>query len=554
MSEFGAWVSGNHTNFRVWAPYLQTLKLKLAGRDPIPMERDDRGYFFVKVEGVEDRLYTYLTEDGSEFPDPASRYQPQGVNGPSQVVNTNFDVPGLKTKVDDLIIYELHVGTFSPRGDFQGVVERLDYLTDLGVNAIEIMPVAQFPGKRGWGYDGVYLYAVQESYGGPCGLRDLVVEAHSRGLAVILDVVYNHVGPEGNYLSKFGPYLSNRYVTPWGPTFNYDDRGSDEVRKFILENVRYWLTTFNLDGLRLDAIHGIFDFSPKHILKEIADLSHSLGKFVIAESDLNDPKVITEYGVDAQWVDDFHHAVHAYVTGERNSYYSDFGRLEDIEKAFKDVFVYDGRYSKHREKTHGAPVRGLSPRRFVVYIQNHDQVGNRGKGERLSVLVQRTKYFACAALYILSPFIPMLFMGEEYGETAPFLFFTDYSDPGLAKAVREGRLRDNGQESDPQSEQTFQNSKLTWKVDEEVLSFYKKLISLRKYVDERPKRVLKGDNWILVEMDRIFVVASFGRSTVEVDREGKLLLGINFPEELKRRETIALQEGVGIYSDREIGR
>ncbi|MEM0068778.1 MAG: malto-oligosyltrehalose trehalohydrolase, partial [Saccharolobus sp.] len=377
----------NEVTFTLWAPYQKEVKLKILGKGIYEMEKDDRGYFKATVKAHINDKYKYILDNGLEVPDPASRYQPEGVHGYSEIVDPNFNWEdwnwkGISRK--DLIIYEIHVGTFSQEGTFDGVIKKLDYLKELGVTAIELMPVAQFPGRKDWGYNGVYLYAVQNSYGGPIGLKRLVNEAHKKGLGVILDVVYNHVGPEGNYMVYLGPYFSSKYTTPWGLTFNYDDSYSDEVRKFILENVEYWFNEFHIDGLRLDAIHAIIDMSPKHILEEIVEIGHKYGKIIIAESDLNDPKILTEYKIDAQWSDDFHHSIHAYLTGERNSYYADFGSLDDIVKAYKDVFVYDGRYSKFRKKTHGKPVpASLDGCRFVVYIQNHDQVGNRGKGERL---------------------------------------------------------------------------------------------------------------------------------------------------------------------------
>ena len=438
-------------------------------------------------------------------------------------------------------------------GTFDGVVEKLDYLSELGVTALEIMPVAQFPGKRGWGYDRVYLYAVQNSYGGPSGLMRLVNEAHKRNLGVILDVVYNHVGPEGNYMSLIGPYFSSKYRTPWGLTFNYDDYGSDEVRKFILDNVEYWIREFHIDGFRLDAVHAIVDTSPKHILEEIANQVHSHGKLVIAESDLNDPRIVNPkekcgYGIDAQWVDDFHHAVHAYVTGERQGYYTDFGDVGDIVKSLRDVFVYDGRYSKFREKSHGRPTE-LPGCSFVVYIQNHDQVGNRGRGERLSRLVDVETLKIVSALYLLSPYIPMIFMGEEYGEETPFYYFSDFSEPELVKEVREGRRRENGQSTDPQSETIFTSSKLTWNIKGEILALYKQMIKVRKeYLNcKRDSIVDKGDKWLIVKKGKIMIIYAFEQSTIRVNTNGRLILSsVPLPQELNGEE-IKVNRGFGIY-------
>ncbi|AHC51691.1 malto-oligosyltrehalose trehalohydrolase [Sulfolobus acidocaldarius SUSAZ] len=553
MFSFGGNLEKNKGIFKLWAPYVNNVKLKLS-KKLIPMEKNDEGFFEVEIDDVEENLtYSFVIEDKREIPDPASRYQPLGVHDKSQLIKTDYQILDLgKLKIEDLIIYELHVGTFSPEGNFKGVIEKLDYLKDLGITGIELMPVAQFPGNRDWGYDGVFLYAVQNTYGGPWELAKLVNEAHKRGISVILDVVYNHIGPEGNYLLGLGPYFSDRYKTPWGLTFNFDDRGCDQVRKFILENVEYWFKTYKIDGLRLDAVHAIFDNSPKHILQEIAEKAHQLGKFVIAESDLNDPKIVKDdcgYKIDAQWVDDFHHAVHAFITKEKDYYYQDFGRIEDIEKTFKDVFVYDGKYSRYRGRTHGAPVGDLPPCKFVVFIQNHDQVGNRGNGERLSMLTDKKTYLMAATLYILSPYIPLIFMGEEYYETNPFLFFSDFSDPVLIKGVREGRLKENNQTIDPQSEEAFLKSKLSWKIDEEVLDYYKQLINIRKRYNncKRIKEVRREGNSITLIMEKIGIIASFDDTVISSKITGSLLIGRGFPKTLKKDELIKVSRGVGVY-------
>ncbi|BCU66861.1 malto-oligosyltrehalose trehalohydrolase [Sulfolobales archaeon HS-7] len=541
--------------FKVYAPYIKKLQLNLLNVGKYEAEKDDNGNFTISVDNVsEGQEYNLVLDNNQITPDPLSRYQPYGVHGNSTVINTDFDIPEInRLRVEDLIIYEIHVGTFSSRGDFRGIIEKLDYLKDLGVTAIEIMPIAQFPGERDWGYDGTYLFAVQNTYGGPKGLAELVKEAHKRNLGVILDVVYNHVGPEGNYLIKLGPYFSEKYRTPWGLTFNFDDRGSDEVRKLVIDNVKYWLDVFKVDGLRLDAVHAIFDMSPKHILQEIAETVHNRNKIVIAESDLNDPKIVREdcgYGIDMQWVDDFHHSVHAYVTKERSGYYSDFGTIKEVEKSFKDVFVYNGKFSKYRGKTHGAPVGDLPRCKFTVYIQNHDQVGNRGDGERLSVLVDKESYLIASALYILSPYIPMLFMGEEYFEANPFLFFSDFSDPQLIKGVREGRLKENGQTTDPQSPEAFQKSKLSWNIDKDVLHFYKKLIEIRRnYLIKckKPDYVESGTDWITIKIPNLLIIASFRDNSIEAREDGSLLLGINFPERIQTHGQIKICKGIGVY-------
>jgi maltooligosyltrehalose trehalohydrolase len=402
----------------------------------------------------------------------------------------------------DLVIYELHVGTFTPEGTFDAVIDRLDHLVRLGVTAMELMPVAEFPGDRNWGYDGVSLYAPESAYGGPEGLRRLVDAAHARGVAVILDVVYNHVGPEGNYLQEFGPYFTERYRTPWGHALNYDDTDSDEVRRFVVDNAVYWITEFHLDALRLDAVHAIYDFSAHHILAEVREAVHrqgdALGRrvLVIAESDLNDPRVIRPpeqggWGLDAQWSDDFHHALHVTLTGEQRGYYADFTGLEDLATAIRDRFVYAGRRSRHRRRRHGAPARDLPADRFVVAAQNHDQIGNRAAGERLTTLVSLNACKTAAVLTLLSPYVPLLFMGEEWAETNPFLYFVSHGDRELIEAVRRGRREEfagfhaDGDVPDPADEATFWQSKLEWgKLRAQghagMLRLYRDLIRLRR--------------------------------------------------------------------------
>jgi maltooligosyltrehalose trehalohydrolase len=452
-------------------------------------------------------------EEEKRRPDPRSRYQPEGVHGPSEVVDPGAfrwtDGEWRGTAREDLVIYELHTGTYTPEGTFESIIPHVHYLRDeLGVTAIELMPVAQFPGTRNWGYDGVYSFAPQNSYGGPSGLKRLVDACHAAGLAVLLDVVYNHFGPEGNYLGEYGPYFSAKYRTPWGLAVNYDDRGCDEVRRFVVDNARYWLSEYHFDGLRLDAIHGIFDFSPKHILAEIADAvreeeaSQRRKLHVIAESDLNDPRVIEPraiggYDLDAQWSDDFHHSVHSYLTGERFSYYSDFGSLDDIVKSILEGFVYDGRYSRFRGMAHGAPPPAkLAGDRFVICIQNHDQVGNRPDGARLASLLDTPALKLAAGLLLLSPYVPLLFMGEEFGERAPFYYFTSHGDPRLVDAVREGRKREHAEAHehfvdapfvDPQDPRTFELSKVDHGLllrpaknrNREMFQYYRALISMR---------------------------------------------------------------------------
>ncbi|WP_447984234.1 malto-oligosyltrehalose trehalohydrolase [Nitrospira sp. Nam74] len=456
----GAQPHASGTRFTVWAPHASRIDLKLVdeSRTPLPMIRRAAGYFETDAPNVRtgDR-YVYLLDGNKERPDPASRSQPEGVHGPSEVVDprqfqwTDRHWHGLAR--EQLIIYELHVGTLTTRGTFQAIIPYLGYLRDLGITAIELMPVAQFPGTRNWGYDGVGLFAPQNTYGGPQGLKELVNACHQHGIAVILDVVYNHVGPEGNYLADFGPYFTDRYRTPWGSAINYDGPDSDDVRHFVVSNAIYWVTEYHIDALRLDAIHGIYDFSAVHILKELADAVHAeagrLGRtaLVIAESDLNDSRIISPsgeggYGLDAQWSDDFHHALHVLLTGERAGYYEDFGQLADLTTALQDGFVYAGQHSKHRRRRHGNTIRHRPPQQLVICAQNHDQIGNRALGERLSTLVPAEALKSAATAVLLAPQTPMLFMGEEYGETAPFQYFVDHSDADLNEAVRQGRKKE----------------------------------------------------------------------------------------------------------------
>jgi len=505
--------SENSVRFTVWAPRSTAPSVRLrtaAGNVDHPLRAVDgqRGVFTACVDGIgAGTRYSFVLEPGARaLPDPASRWQPDGVHGASCVVDPSryawTDASWSGIRVEELVIYELHVGTFTPQGTFAAVIPRLADLRSLGVTAIEIMPVAQFPGDRNWGYDGVGLYAVQNSYGGPDGLRALVDAAHSVGLAVILDVVYNHVGPEGNYLDAFGPYFTEKYRTPWGRALNYDDAESDAVRRFVVDNALYWITEYHIDGLRLDAVHGIFDFSATHLLEEIADAVHTqsalLGRsaVVIAESDLNDPRLVRGasefgYGLDAQWSDDFHHAVHALITRESNGYYADFGSLEAVADALREPFVYDGRYSCYRRRTHGKPSRGVPRRRFVVAIQNHDQIGNRAAGERLASLLTLAQLRVAAALLLLSPYVPLIFMGEEFGETNPFLYFVSHGDERLVCAVREGRRAEfasfgwGDDVPDPQDDATFTRSKLDWSKaardpHNRVLALYRDLLALRR--------------------------------------------------------------------------
>lgn len=511
-----AYLGENRCHFLVWAPRAGKVGVHLLAphERTLAMQPQERGYHHVLVEDVAPgTLYYYRLDGGTEKPDPASHFQPDGVHGPSEVVSGNFqwrDASWSGIGLRDYILYEIHVGTFTGPGTFEAVIPYLDDLKNLGITAIELMPVAQFPGSRNWGYDGVYPYAVQNSYGGPAGLKTLVDACHARGLAVVLDVVYNHLGPEGNYLPLFGHYFTDRYRTPWGPAINFDGRDSDEVRRFFIENALYWIKEFHIDALRLDAIHAIVDPSARPFLEELGAAVHEEAErlqrkvYVIAESDRNDSRIVRErtqggYGLDAQWSDDFHHALHTLLTGERNGYYCDFGEARQVAAAYEDGYVYSGQYSSFRRRRHGNTSKDLPSERFVVFAQNHDQVGNRMRGERLSGLISFEGLKLAAGALLLAPFIPLLFMGEEYGETAPFQYFVSHSDPKLIEAVREGRQQEfaafewTGKIPDPQAESTFQNSKLHHDLRRDghhqvLYDFVRELIRLRKTLPEAAAR------------------------------------------------------------------
>jgi maltooligosyltrehalose trehalohydrolase len=497
--------------FTVWAPTRVEVALQIVSPEKrlLPMQKDEWGYWKVKAEGIDPgTLYFYKLAGETERPDPASHFQPKGVHEASEVVDhskmnwTDADWSGIP--LEEMIIYELHVGTFTQSGTFEAIIPRLSELRELGINAIEIMPVAQFPGDRNWGYDGTYPYAVQNSYGGPEGLKKLVDAAHQQGIAVILDVVYNHFGPEGNYISQYVPYFTETYKTPWGSAVNFDDAHSDGVRNYFIENALYWFQNYHFDALRLDAIHAIYDLGAKHFLKELAEkvaaLSAEVGRklYLIAESDLNDVRVISEWelgghGMDAQWSDDFHHCIHTLLTGENIGYYQDFGKCEQLAKAYKESFIYSWQYSVNRRRYHGSDASDRPGHQFVVCTQNHDQVGNRMLGERLSNLVSFEALKLAAGALLLSPNIPLLFMGEEYGEESPFLYFVSHTDRDLVKAVREGRKKEfaafhlEGEYLDPESLNTFHKSQLKWEKRKEgkhkiLLELYQHLIELRRTV------------------------------------------------------------------------
>lgn len=497
--------------FVVWAPRRKSVALELLLPEQtktIPMHRRDDGYWEITVPEVGDGTrYRYRLDEEVSRPDPASRFQPDGVHEASQVVNHGLfrwhDDGWTGRPARDTIQYELHIGTFTPEGTFDAAIPRLEKLVELGINAVDVMPLAQFPGSRNWGYDGVYPYAVQSSYGGPGGFKRFVDAAHRMGLAVILDVVYNHLGPEGNYLHEFGPYFTSKYRTPWGWAINFDGPDSDEVREYFIENALMWFRDYHVDGLRLDAIHGIFDMSARPFLRVLQErvegLAGTIGRNcdLIAESDLNDSRVIRKaecgFGLPAQWSDDFHHALHTLLTGEQGGYYKDFGDLEQLVTAMREGYVFSGQYSSYRRRSHGNTTADLPAARFVVFSQNHDQVGNRMMGDRMTTLVSFEGLKLAAGAVLLAPNIPMLFMGEEYGEEAPFLYFVSHGDPDLVAAVRKGRKEEfqafgwAEEPPDPQSEETFQRSKLHWEERTEgkhgvLLKFYDHLIDWRRSI------------------------------------------------------------------------
>jgi maltooligosyltrehalose trehalohydrolase len=494
--------------FLLWAPHARSVRLDLCScKELINMEPLPRGYFRTNVTEVDEGAqYLYRLDNNRGLPDPASRFQPQGVHGPSQIVDpgsfqwTDQDLKGIS--LESSIFYEIHVGAYTQEGTFDALIPHLASLADLGITTIELMPIAQFPGSRNWGYDGVYPFAPQNSYGGPAALHRLVDSAHAQGLAVALDVVCNHLGPEGNYSSAFGPYFTDRYRTPWGQAINFDGQGSDDVRRFFIENVLYWLEDYHLDALRLDAVHGIFDFSACHFLAElkssVAELSTRLGRplHVTAESDLNDARLLHDpehggYGLDAQWSDDFHHSVHRLLTKEDLGYYADFAGITPLAATLKEGWYYSGQYSRFRQRHHGNSPHGLDASKFVVFTQNHDQVGNRAFGERLTALVDFESLKLAAGINLLSPFVPLLFMGEEYGESALFQYFTSHGDPELVEAVRRGRREEFGafgweqNVPDPQDEQTYKRSQLDHSLKEKskhqtLFRFYQQLIHIRR--------------------------------------------------------------------------
>ena len=551
---------------RVWAPGASTMEVLINDRR-YPMEReqpgsDDRGYWTLGGMPIADGdRYAFSIDGGPLRPDPRSRHQPDGVHAPSQwIVRAPAAIPAGYTPPpwEAAIVYELHIGTFSPDATFDGAIDHLDDLVALGVTYVDVMPVASASGSRGWGYDGAALYSVNEAYGGPDGLLRFVAACHERGLAVLVDVVYNHLGPEGNYLGEFGPYFTDAYRTPWGSAINLDGPGSDEVRRFLIDNARQWMRDYGCDGLRIDAVHALYDHTAYHFLEELAvetgRLSMEVGRslVLVAESDSNDPRVVTPrayggFGIDAQWSDDFHHALHVALTGEQHGYYAGFTGIDDLATSLREVYVHAGDHARSRGRRHGRPVGNLPGQRFLAYSQNHDQVGNRGRGERLCHLVDAERAKIAAALTILSPMVPMLFQGEEWAASTPFLYFTDHGDPALAQAVRDGRRREFSgfgvtpeEVPDPQERDTFRASVLDWAERSapghaEILSWYRALLALRRdnpdlrYPDRARASVTCDplEGWILLRRGTVYVYAAFDDGPVSlpvaVDRTPLLL-------------------------------
>jgi maltooligosyltrehalose trehalohydrolase len=521
------------TSFRVWAPRADSIALALVDSEVELQDAGDGIYEVVAPAHAGDDYFFVL--EGERLPDPASRWQPQGLRGPSRVLAPPEPAehpasPGL----DELVIYELHVGTFTPEGTFEAACEHLGELAELGITAIEIMPVAEFPGRRGWGYDGVYISAAQSSYGGPAGLARLVEAAHQERLSVILDVVYNHVGASGaKALEAFGPYFTSKYETPWGKAMNYDDADCDLVREWVLQSATGWVRDFGIDGLRLDAIHAIFDSSAEHIVEAIARRVHEVHPraLVIAESGLNDPRVMRPrerggYECDAEWADDFHHALRTLVTDERDGYYAEFGRVGQLAKAYHRPHVHDGNYSSFRRRRFGAPANDVPPERFVVFSQNHDQVGNRAYGDRMPPPARPLAAFCT----LLAPFVPLLFMGEEYGERAPFQFFSDHIDEEIAQATREGRREEfaaftqfGEQIPDPQAPETFEASKLTRERDPALARLYEDLLQVRRELPPGDVDTIEFDEdsrWLSVKRGPFELVCNFARDSARLRCEG----------------------------------
>jgi maltooligosyltrehalose trehalohydrolase len=552
--------------FSIWAPNANKMSVKI-GDALYPMSGpSESGWWSASVDAAGNGTdYAFvLNDDATPYPDPRGLWQPHGVHGPSRVYDhATFvwnDSRWQGPPLSGAVIYEMHIGTFTTAGTFDAAIERLNYLFELGITHVELMPVVEFPGKYGWGYDGVALFAVNNLYGGPNGLKRFVDACHSRGLAVLMDVVYNHFGPVGNYTTKFGPYLTDRHCTPWGDAVNFEGAGGDEVRRFFCDNALMWMRDYHVDGLRLDAVHEFMDRSAIHFMEqlsaEVEILSSTLERklVLIAESDLNDPKVVKPreaggYGMDAQWSDDFHHALFTILNVEKEGkgYYADFGSFEKLAKALTSVFVYDGIYSRYRRHIHGRPAFGLSAHHFICFIQNHDQVGNRATGDRLEHIIGMERAKVATAILLMSPFIPLLFQGEEFAASSPFQYFADHEDPEMANAVREGRQREfaafgwNPDEiPNPEEAETFERSKLKWDeihegVHAEMLEWFHQLLHLRRHTPSLNDGDLshikvqfdEKKRWLTMDRGLVRVMCNLGGEAVELENPGKFSLTLS---------------------------
>ncbi len=550
MNVPGASFLGDAVTFSVWAPRCRAVDVVIEGRRPAPLVRHAGGVFEGAVARVpEGARYHYRLDGGHLRPDPASRWQPQGVHGPSVLVDahrfpwTDHGFRGLP--LAEMVFYEVHVGAYTAAGTFEGIIGHLTALHELGVTTLQLMPVAEFPGARGWGYDGVHLFAPQSSYGGPRGLRRLVDACHARGLSVFLDVVYNHLGPEGNYLAEYGPYFTERVRTPWGPGMNFDGEGSEGVRRHVVENVRAWVREFHIDGFRLDAVHAIHDGSSSHILAELAAAAREEGAragrrvHVVAESHDNDRRLVLPLaeggvGLDAVWSDDLHHALHRRLTGEAVGYYRDFGEARLLPRALTEGFAFQGEPTAFWGRPRGTPSGDLPAERFVVFAQNHDQVGNRPRGERLGALVPPEAAKLAAAITLAAPAVPLLFMGEEYGERAPFQFFTSFLDGALAEAVRRGRAADltrfgwSDGGPDPGSPETFAASRLNHALalapnHAALREWYRSWLELRR---THPALGARGKARARAELDASGAVLTLARGAAE-GREIRLVANLS---------------------------
>jgi maltooligosyltrehalose trehalohydrolase len=551
--------------FVLWAPHAQDVQVKITsqGNRLISLQEEERGYWKTKDAEIKaGDQYLFQLDNEQEWPDPASQFQPLNVHGPSAVVDHNAfqweDASWKGMALQDMIIYEVHVGTFSPEGTFEGIISKLDYLQYLGITMLELMPLGQFPGSRNWGYDGVFPFAVQESYGGPEGLKKLVNACHLRGIGVTVDAIYNHLGPEGNYLEKYGPYFTPKYAIPWGNAINFDDAHSDEVRNYFIQNALMWFRDYHVDSLRLDAVDVYRDLGSVHFIQELHAEVKNLEKEterlhqLVGESDLNDPRFITPvdkggYGLDAQWADEFHHALHTLLTGESEGYYADYGTIEHLKKVFETSYVHTGQYSAFRKRTHGSVPISNPYSQFIVFGQNHDQIGNRLLGDRISKSISFEALKLMAGTYLLSPSIPLIFMGEEFGEENPFQFFISHSDEKLIMATREGRKKDFehfhlGREApDPQAEETFLRCKLNWDLlqdgnKEALWQFYKELIQFRKkhpafkFHERSTVQTQVEENKEIVKIERkiphnasasLYIILHFGKEDTTFFLEGE---------------------------------